>query len=160
MRNKDKFNLGLVVLVLIVLALGFGFYANPLGSGNINFGWDNSTIQSDGNTELQSTGDGGSQGRSDSQNGGDQPPDDSPETYDCPDCVNGYRLYAFTSQCPVCHGDGWIGQRYIGERCKVCDGDGRIDPGDPLPELPEREPDCPNCGRDGVLNPGDPGYPD
>jgi len=160
MRNKDKFNLGLIALVLIVLALGFGFYANPLGSQNItNFGWDNSTEQSDGNTEPQSTGD-GSQGRSDSQNGGDQPPDDSPETYDCPDCVNGYRPFAIVPQCPVCEGDGWIGTPYIGKRCKQCGGDGRIDPGDPLPELPEREPDCPNCGRDGVLNPGDPGYPD
>jgi len=152
MRNKDKFNLGLVALVLILLALGFGYYANPPGFENITtFGWDNSTGQSDGNTEPQGTGGGSPDGDGGSPGGGDQPPDDSPERLDCPACENGHFPVTHPTMCGTCDGDGYIGQAPFGKSCKVCGGDGWVDT--------TIQADCSWCGYDGYLDPGDPGYP-
>jgi len=143
MDNKDKFNLSLVALVLIILAFFVGYYANPLGSGNMtNFGWDNSTGQSDGNTESQSTGDGGSPG------GGDQPPNDNTERIDCPRCEGGTYERVVLTRCTQCDGRGW--QFTQDNICRTCDGRGQI--------VQSETVDCQLCGADGYLDPGDPGY--
>ncbi|MBM4240551.1 MAG: hypothetical protein FJ150_02595 [Euryarchaeota archaeon] len=143
MDNKDKFNLSLIALVLIILAFFVGYYANPLVSGNITkLGWDNSTIQSDGNTELQSTGDGGSPG------GGDQPPDDNPERIDCPRCEGGTYERVVLTRCTVCDGRGWNFDPL--NTCMACNGQRQI--------VQSETVVCGLCGADGYLDPGDPGY--